>query len=194
MAIDLNLTRLSQVVAEVGPAPFDNSSDPEHPALITHRMDRALTDVLVRVLDASQDDTAWRVLSEGLLRELYFRLIQGPAGPSLRERVASVGSSRQVAAAIGYIERNVTNAVSTHSIAKAAGVSVSGLHAKFRAVTGRTPMQFLKRLRLEHARTLLVSGHPVTDASFASGYNSMSQFSREFRREYGAPPSQVRPR
>lgn len=192
MAIDLSMPRLGQVIAEIGPAPPHHSATPEQPALTTHAMERTLVDVLVRVVETSQDDTEWRVLSEGRLRELYLRLVLGPAGPLLRERAASVGSSSQVAVAIRYIERNLTNAVNTESIARAAGVSASGLHAKFRAVTVQAPMQFVKRLRLDRARTLLVSGQSVTEASFASGYNSMSQFSREFRREYGMPPSQLR--
>lgn len=192
MAIDLSLTRLGQVIAEIGPEPIEGSELAEQPALTTHPMDQALVDVLVRVVDASRDDTEWRVLSEGLLRELYFRLVRGPAAPLLRARAASVGSGSQVAAAIEYIQRNLTDAVSTESIARAAGVSVSGLHAKFKRVTGQAPMQFVKRLRLDRARTLLVSGQSVTEASLGSGYNSMSQFSREFRREYGTPPSQLR--
>lgn len=191
MAIDLNMARLGQVVAEVGPGPVENAEG-DKPALTSHPMGDALLDVLERFVETARNEVAWRVLSEGLLRELYYQLVRGPAGPLLRERAANVGNSRQVAAAIDYINRNLTDVLGTEAIARAAGVSVSGLHAKFRAVTGQAPMQFVKRLRLDRARTLILSGESVAQAAQASGYNSSSQFSREFSREYGMPPSQLR--
>lgn len=194
LGIELDMPRLGQVVAEIGPGPVEGAGVGERPALTSHEIDDALTSILERVVLAAGNDTEWRVLSEGLLRELYYRLVLGSAGPLLRERAASVGNTSQVAAAIGFIERNLTEAFSTEDIARAAAVSVSGLHAKFKAVTGQAPMQFVKRLRLDRAHKLIMSGDSVTEASLASGYNSVSQFSREFRREYGVPPSQMRPR
>ena len=194
LGIALDMPRLGQVIAEIGPGPVSSSDAGEQPALTSHPMDGTLVDILVRVVNAARDAVEWRVLSEGLLRELYYRLVLGPAGPLLRERAASVGSTSQVAAAIDYIERNLTDVLSIDDVARAAGVSVSGLHAKFKAVTGQAPMQFVKRLRLDRARTLILAGQSVTQASLASGYNSVPQFSREFSREYGIPPSQLRPR
>ena len=109
LGLELNMPRLGQVIAELGPGAIEEADGRERPALTSHEMDDELVSVLVRVVLAAGNDTEWRILSEGLLRELYYRLVLGPAGPLLRERAASVGNTSQVAAAIGFIERKLTD-------------------------------------------------------------------------------------
>lgn len=93
--------------------------------------------------------------------------------------------------AVGYLEQNYRDDVDVAQIAQRAGMSVSALHEHFKRATGLSPMQFVKRMRLHEARALLLRGRGASEAAFEVGYSSPSQFSREFRRLFGASPSRL---
>jgi len=192
MAYTLDLRTVAKLMAEVGAEHFaDPGVAPS--AISVHTMDEPLLQTLGRLGAATADDLAWRILGEGLQRELLFRVLRHPgAGWQLRQRLRQEASFDQVARAVAYIEAHLTESLDVDQIARRAGLSPSRLHAKFRAVTSRSPMQYVKYLRLHRAHGLLLTGDPVTDVAFSVGYGSSSQFSREFRRQYGHPPSEVR--
>ncbi len=165
------------------------STAPSDSPFATHRISDALADTLKRLIRAASDDAEWDFLNESLYRELYFRLLRSDAAAMLLGRVQQAGSLGQVSKAIEFIKGNLTSPLDIEQIAKEAGLSASGLHQKFKRTTALSPMQFVKRLRLDRARVLLVSGDTVTEAAFKVGYSSPSQFSREYKRQYGSPPS-----
>lgn len=141
---------------------------------------------LVGLLDRPETIPALAPLIE---REILYRLLTGPHGPMLRH-VATAGSHlNQISRAIATIRRRFDAPIRIDEVAAEAGMSTSSLHAHFKAITRLTPLEYQKQLRLQEARRLmLVGGATASTAGFAVGYESPSQFSREYRRLFGAPP------
>ena len=143
---------------------------------------------LLRLLDQPQDIPMLAPLVE---REILYRLLLGPRGAMLRQLALPTSPLSQINRAIQLIRQRFDQSIRIEEMAQAAGMSAPSFHRHFRAVTAMSPLQYQKRLRLQEARRLLVSKE--TDAarvSFDVGYESASQFSREYRRLFGAPPGQ----
>ena len=158
------------------------------PCEMTPNVFRAIT----RLLEAVASPIERAVLGPALQREVLFEVLRGPNGSLLREFVLRDGSAHRVARAVTFLEKNYRRPIDVKAIAKQAGMSPSSLHEHFKRATSFTPIQFAKRLRLHDARALLLSGRGASEAAFEVGYASPSQFSREFRRMFGEPPSRVR--
>ena len=156
-------------------------------------MSAEVSDVLTRLLQALGDAEAARVLGPALVRELHYRVLQGPAGQALRALAASQGRLGRVLRCIEQMRAEPARAFSATAMARDAGMSVSGFHEAFKRVTGHAPLQYLKLTRLHMARDCL-SMHDVgaAEAAYRVGYGSASQFSREFKRLFGVPPSATR--
>jgi AraC-like DNA-binding protein len=141
---------------------------------------------LVRLLDTPDEAT---VLAPLALREIHYRVLTGELGQRLRELCDAEGPAQRVARAIDLIKTRYHEPLRIEQLAAAAHMSASSLHERFKAATAMTPLQFQKQLRLQEARRLmLVDGIEAAAASHRVGYESPSQFSREYRRLFGAPP------
>jgi AraC-like DNA-binding protein len=141
---------------------------------------------LLRLLDTPRDVPVLRPLIE---REILWRLLCGEQGGRVRQIGLADSRLAQVSHAIRHIRQHYAKAVSVDQLAGLATMSVSSFHRHFRAVTAMTPIQFQKQIRLQEARTrLLADADDVAAVGFAVGYDSASQFSREYRRMFGAPP------
>jgi AraC-like DNA-binding protein len=141
---------------------------------------------LLRLLDNPRDAAVLRPLIE---REILWRLLCGPQGGRVRQIGLADSRLAQVSHAIRHLRQHYAEAVSVDELAALATMSVSSFHRHFRAVTAMTPIQFQKQVRLQEARTrLLADADDVAAVGFAVGYDSASQFSREYSRMFGAPP------
>jgi AraC-like DNA-binding protein len=141
---------------------------------------------LLRLLDAPRDAPVLRPLIE---REIVWRLLCGPQGGRVRQIGLADSRLAQVSHAIRHIRQRYADALSVEALARLATMSVSSFHRHFRAVTAMTPIQFQKQIRLQEARSrLLAEADDVAAVGFAVGYDSASQFSREYSRLFGAPP------
>jgi AraC-like DNA-binding protein len=142
---------------------------------------------LLALLDAPRDAAA---LAAGVEREVLWRLLTGPQGGTVRQIGLADSRLAHVARAIGWIRGHYDETLRVEELAALATMSVSSFHRHFRAVTSMTPIQFQKQIRLREARArLLAEPGDVTGVGFAVGYDSPSQFSREYRRMFGVPPS-----
>jgi AraC-like DNA-binding protein len=141
---------------------------------------------LLRLLDATADIAVLAPLHE---REILYRLLQGPQGGVLRQIARSDSRLSQVRRAITFIRTHYDKALRIESLAELAGMSIASLHRHFKAATAMSPLQYQKCLRLQQARRLLVANQDAARAGFAVGYESASQFSREYARLFGAPPT-----
>jgi AraC-like DNA-binding protein len=142
---------------------------------------------LLALLDAPQDIAA---LAAGIEREVLWRLVNGPQGATVRQIGLADSRLTHLARAIRWIRAHYDSTLRVEELAALAAMSVSSFHRHFRAVTSMTPIQFQKQIRLHEARArLLVEPSDVAGAGFAVGYDSPSQFSREYRRMFGVPPS-----
>lgn len=142
---------------------------------------------LLRLLD---DPQAQPVLAPMAEQEILYRLLTGRHGARMRQITSGQGAVAQVGRAIAWIRQHFRERLNIGRLAEVVGMSQSSLHEHFRAVTAMTPLQFQKQLRLQDARSLmLVDGLDAAAAAFRVGYESPSQFSREYRRHFGEPPA-----
>ena len=142
---------------------------------------------LLRLLDTRQHLNALAPLA---IQELLYRLLSGADGAQLAQTVAGGQGSQRLAQAIAWLRQRYTEPLSIEAMAAAAHMSPSSLHHHFKAVTAMSPLQYQKRLRLHEARRLLLGGGiDAATAAHRVGYQSPSQFSREYSRLFGAPPA-----
>ncbi|MGN7293167.1 AraC family transcriptional regulator N-terminal domain-containing protein [Rhizobium sp. SAFR-030] len=192
LKLDLDISALTAMMMEVRPA--EMSAGPSKvcgKALCVSRTDPQLLDAavrLVRLLNTPEDIPYLAPLVE---RELLYRLMRGEQAEKLRRLLMPESRLAQVNRAISWIRTNYDKPFSIDHVAREARMSTSSLHEHFREVTAMSPLQYQKQLRLQEARRLILA--EALDAASAAhrvGYDSPSQFSREYRRLFGAPPIQ----
>jgi AraC-like DNA-binding protein len=189
LRIDIDMREVGRLLLEMEAAqPADAATGK---CLYVARMSSDLVDVvlrLVRLLDAPSD---LPVLGPLALREIWYRLLRGEMGHRLRELAQVEGPVQRINRAIELLQRNYGKPLHIEELAEISNMSASAFHARFKTVTSMSPLQFLKRLRLHEARRLMMNeGSEVAAAAYRVGYESPSQFSREYRRLFGAPPRQ----
>ena len=141
---------------------------------------------MLRLLDAPNEIDTLAPLFE---REILFRILQGPQGALLRQAARSDSRIAQIRNAIAHLRTNFDRLVRIEELVQIAGISAATFHRHFRAATAMSPLQYQKALRLQEARRRLIADADATSAAFAVGYESASQFSREYTRMFGAPPA-----
>lgn len=147
-------------------------------------------DAWVRMLRLMDRPDEIAVLAPAYEREILFRVLQGPLGWMLRDIAAPDAALSRIGVAIQWIRENFAKPLRVESLAEMAALSVSAFHRHFKAVTALSPIQYQKQVRLLHARTLLMAGEgTATSVAFGVGYESPNQFSREYARQFGLPPS-----
>lgn len=149
-----------------------------------------LLDAFRRLIDLLDQPEDIPILAPLIKREIVYRLLVGEQGSRLRQIGAMGSQSQQIAKAINWLKNNFKERLRVDKLAADVGMSSSTFHHHFRALTALSPLQFQKRLRLSEARTLMLSENlDAATASFQVGYESPSQFSREYSRMFGSPPS-----
>lgn len=157
----------------------------------THRADPGLVDALHRYLALAESPADAKVLGPLISQEIHYRLLVAPFGGMLRRLIRHDSRASAVARALGHIRGDLRSSIAIPELARRVGMSASAFHKHFKTITATTPLQFQKELRLLEARRLLkTGGAPVTTVAFEVGYESTSQFSREYARKFGVPPSQ----
>lgn len=143
---------------------------------------------MLRVLDRPDDR---EVLAPLIEREILWRLLAGPLGESVRQVGVADSSLTHVSRAVRWITENYNQPFRVADLARTSGMSTSAFHRNFAAVTGLSPLQFQKQIRLQQSRLLLIAGRDdAASIGYRVGYGSASQFSREYRRQFGLPPGQ----
>jgi transcriptional regulator GlxA family with amidase domain len=141
---------------------------------------------LVRLLDSPNDA---RFLAPLLQREIVYRLLKGAQRGRLGQITALGGATQRIAEAIERLRNNFDQPLCIEDMARDLGMSLSGFHYHFRAITAMSPLQFQKQLRLQEARRLMLGeGLDAASAGYRVGYGNASQFTREYKRLFGAPP------
>jgi AraC-like DNA-binding protein len=189
MLIDLDPIIVAEVAARIG-----SSLDEEKPrtplrAFFTGNVDDAMIDAAVRLVRALDVPERARVLGPWIIRELFYFLLMGPEGASVRQFVRVGSAMHRIASAVFTIRTNLHKPVDVGALARAAGLSRSAFFQHFKDITAMSPVQYQKRLRLLEARRLMVDEDETAErSSFRVGYGSASQFSREYVRMFGESP------
>jgi AraC-like DNA-binding protein len=161
----------------------------ESPAMATGETTPELLDACCRLVDLLNAPQDIPFLSGLIQREIIYRILRGPEGARLRA-IATLGDqSQRTAKAIAWVKTNFAKPLRVEDLAKIAGMGVSTLHHHFRALTALSPLQYQKQLRLQAARErMLMDGLDAASAAFEVGYESATQFNREYSRLFGQPP------
>ena len=159
-------------------------------SMISTPMDDAMQASVLRFLEAMHRPLEAAVLGPGLLREIYFRVLTGRQGGSMREALAMRGQFGRIGRSLRLIHAGYAQLLDVTQLAEEAGMSLPSFHSHFKAITHVSPMQYVKSTRLHQARLLMVREDLTAEAaSHAVGYTSASQFSREFKRLFGLTPA-----
>lgn len=187
LRLDIDPAEISQLIAQSGPMLVP--SMPSGRGLFVERSDVPLLDALlrlVRLLDSPRDIA---VLAPLVRRELLYRVLRGPQGHRLYEIALANSQTHRVCQAIAWLNQHYQQPLRIEDLAREVNLSTSTLHHRFKAVTSMSPLQYQKQLRLQEARRLMLNdGIEAAVAGYRVGYESPSQFSREYSRLYGAPP------
>lgn len=187
LQLDLDAATLAELALQ---HPRPRQPDSAVAGLALETMTPGLLDAatrLVSLLDTPADAAALAPLA---VREILYRLLAGPKGDALHALTRANSRQAQIARAIAWLRLNFRRACAIGDIAEAAGMSRSTLHEHFKSVTDMSPLAFRTRLRMQEARRLMVAdGLDAASAGYAVGYDSPSQFSRDYARLFGAPPA-----
>lgn len=187
VSLTLDPTVLATLLADL-PKPLGRHD--HDPGFSVAAVTPELMDAWVRMLRLMDSPDAIAALAPVYEREILFRVLQGPHGWMLREIATPDTAIARVNLAIQWIRRDFAEPIGVDSLAEKAAMSVSAFHRHFKAVTTLSPLQYQKRVRLLQARTLMVaSAKSVTAAAFEVGYESATQFSRDYVRVFGLPPA-----
>jgi AraC-like DNA-binding protein len=185
VGLDIDQEIIQGLLRDVG----ETRSEPM-PKFAACPIDVDMADGLLRLLRASGDGQDVAGLAPAFKREIFFRVLKGPQGGHLRELALREGSMSKIAVVVERIRQNFNASVDVEKTAREAGMAVSTFHRQFKQATGLSPIQFQKQLRLLEARNLIAyEGLAVSNAAYSVGYESASQFTREYSRFFGTSPS-----
>jgi len=187
MRLDLDARAIAQQAAEMDFSVPLKASTSRAMSVVT--LDHGLLDALIRLIRLLDEPHLIPLVGPLIQQEIVVRLLNGEHGPTLRHLVAVGSPSQQVAKVIAWLKQHYREDVAMDDLASKAHMSPSTFRQHFRAVAGMSPLQYLKQLRLQDARQLMLNEDlDASSAAVRVGYESASQFNREYARLFGAPP------
>jgi AraC-like DNA-binding protein len=189
LMLKLDSQRIVQTAAEMQlPSPPRGST---YRPISIEVLDDALLSALIRLVKLLDEPALVDRLGTLIQQEITIRLLTGPHGPQLQHLAANGSPSQQIAKAVAWLKQNFARAIQVDDLAARVHMSPSTFRQHFRAITGTSPLQYQKQLRLQEARQLMLNQNvDAGNAGGLVGYESASQFSREYSRLFGAPPQQ----
>ena len=187
LVLTLDPTLVGSVLVEAGHLALRSRSAVT--AIDVSPLDAGLLDAVVRLIRLLDSPTEARFLAPLVRREIVYRLLLGSQGGRLGQIAALGGATHRIAEAVERLRKDFDRPLRIEDIARELGMSVSGFHHHFRALTAMSPLQFQKHLRLQEARRLMLGdGLDAASAGYRVGYGNASHFTREYKRLFGAPP------
>ena len=187
LRLELDPSLVGSVMIESG-----HTAPPSHgdvKAINVSPLDSSLLDAVVRLVRLIDTPTEARVLAPLVTREIVYRLLMGKQGDRLRHIAVLGGYTSPIARAIERLGKNFDQPLRIDDVAREIGMSVSGFHHHFKAVTAMSPLQFQKQMRLQEARRLMLGEHlDAASAGYRVGYDDASHFNREYKSLFGLPP------
>ncbi|EMA7642584.1 AraC family transcriptional regulator N-terminal domain-containing protein [Vibrio parahaemolyticus] len=188
LIMELDLTEISQLIVDSELA-FTQAKEAQK-GIAVGELSESLLDAFVRLAELLDEGQNIKILAPIIKREIFYRLLMSEQGTRLHQIVTAGSHSHQIAKAIDWLKNNFVKPLSVGDLASYTGMSKSSFYTHFRSMTSMTPLQFQKKLRLSEARRLMLTENlDAMATTFKVGYESPSQFSREYNRLFGAPPS-----
>lgn len=186
--MELDLTEISQLIVD-SELTFNQSKEAQK-GIAVGELSEPLLDAFLRLIELLDEGKSIKILAPIIKREIFYRLLITEQGARLNQIVTAGSHSHQIAKAIDWLKNNFVKPLSVSELAAYSGMSKSAFYTHFRSMTSMTPLQFQKKLRLSEARRLMLTENlDAMATTFKVGYESPSQFSREYSRLFGAPPS-----
>lgn len=187
LRIDLDPTLVASVIIESGIKV--KKSDAAVKAMDVSPLDADLLDAVVKLVRLLDTPEEMKVLAPLIIHEIVYRLLKGAQGARLSHLITTEGDASRVSTAVQKLREKIDQPLKVENLARELGMSVSGFHHHFKAVTAMSPLQYQKQIRLQEARRLMLGeGMDVASASFRVGYEDPSYFSRDYKKLFGAPP------
>lgn len=187
LVLKLNQREITQLMAD-SHLPAPRTQQPSR-GMATGAVTLPLVNAFVRLMELLDSEEDIPILAPNIQREILYRLLVGDQGARLRQIAVAGSQGQQIALTIDWLKMNFTQPLRIDDLAARAGMSPSTFHHHFRSVTALSPLQYQKQLRLQEARRLMLAEQlDAATAAFQVGYESPSQFSREYSRLFGAPP------
>lgn len=187
LRLDLDPSVVAAIMMESGAEPKKGHARVK--AIDVSPVDTDLLDAAVRLVRLIDAPAASKVLAPLITREIVFRLLTGGQGARLGHLLIAGGGTGPIAKAIGHLRENFDQPLKMEDLAYELGMSLSGFHHQFKTVTAMSPLQFQKQIRLQQARSLMLSEDlDAASAGFRVGYEDPAYFSRDYKKMFGAPP------
>ncbi|GLQ30404.1 AraC family transcriptional regulator [Litoribrevibacter albus] len=187
LVLKLDYSLIMQVCAELNLS--KPSRDMRYQPISIHEFDMELCDAMSRLFRLQQQEKFLPSLAPLIEKEIIIRLMDSPHGMHLRHLASAGSPSSQILKVVAWLKQNFTQSIGIETLAEQTHMSSSTFRQHFKALTGASPLQYLKTLRLQEARDqMLMNGLDASQASSFVGYESASQFSREYSRLFGLPP------
>lgn len=190
LAIHLEQAMVGEMMLELDESVMSDAPTPR--GICSTPMAPELAGAVIRLLESLEKPSDSRILGRQIVREIVYRVLQSEQGGALRALASRDEHFARIARVLRQIHAEYAKPMSVDELARKAGMSVAAFHHYFKVVTSSSPLQYIKRIRLDQAKALMAhEGYNASTAAQAVGYESPSQFSREFKRVYGMTPSEV---
>ncbi len=188
LSMKIDLKMVGDILLE-HTALFDNNDESEMPAFLPWQLEDELLSAFERLLLLHENPKSIPFLAPLIQQEIYYRLFTGKQGNKLRQMVNIGSHTQKISQATDYLRHHFSEAIRIETLARQCGMSVSGFHNHFKKITGLSPLQYQKSLRLNTARRMIKQGNDaIATVAYEVGYESPSQFSREYKRYFGETP------
>ncbi|ACB95181.1 transcriptional regulator, AraC family [Beijerinckia indica subsp. indica ATCC 9039] len=182
--VEFDMRLAAEIASEVG-ARHARSTVGKVKSLVSSRMEPAIEDVVLRLLRALHDPVELTILGSGILRELHYRVLVGPQGGAMISALQQCGTSGRIVQSLARLRETYSSEILVAALAGEAGMSVPSYHVHFKALTGSSPIQYVKAMRLHEARLMLArQDKTIAEVAASVGYASPAQFSRDFKRHF----------
>jgi AraC-like DNA-binding protein len=190
--IQLDHNRISQMILKMKqavPKLIQQDTPANVSGIFSAPLKQRLLDVMIRLLKTLDDPNEASILGESMIDEIYFRILSDEQGGMLKYHLQQRGQINEILRTVEYLHQNLDKSFCIDDLADIVNMSSSGFHKKFKEVMHLSPIQFAKSIKLNKAQSYILQGKNVSEAGYLVGYNSSAQFSREYKRFFGVPPS-----
>lgn len=191
VGIELDTSRLAELIVrldDIEPRP-PTVEDREASAKFSAPLSNNLLAPFLRLMGMLDRPTDLAILGPAGIDEIYYRLVTGHRGDQVRDLLQQNGKVKRIARAVHHIHEHLNEPVIVDQLAEHVHMSRTAFFSTFREVMGSSPLQYVKTIKLLEAQRLIHEGHRVSEAGYAVGYTNLGQFSREYKRQFGHPPS-----
>jgi len=191
VGLKMDLGKIAEILLRIDRLEQPKTKASSSSGIFTEPLNEDLLDALIRLLKTLNSPAEIAILCEGIINEIYYRVLTGEHVAAIRNLLEQRGQIQQISRAVEHINTNLSEPVAVEDLAAKANMSVSHFHKNFKDVMQMSPLQYAKSMKLFKAQSLIQGGERASQAAFAVGYNSAAQFSREYKRQFGFAPSET---